>query len=204
MRSILSAFIIVVASFSTPVFTRTLDTTSNEWRAMMMLPDSVEEALPMSGHPVVPIMIVSDDYFPAPSNQRKPLYKYQLDHTIGPSYKHMGIATSEDTFSPIYIAPLPPFMQSELNADHAAKDKAIRPTIPSNDMEDLRHYKKFIGLSDDGTAQFINLPSYESETPISGMNEDRHAYRIQDIKLVGMDTNGKTRYIDIPVYDRGV
>lgn len=65
------------------------------------------------------------------------------------------------------------------------------------------HYKKLIALTDKGEYQAIDLPDILSVKPASNEVEEQVLPKgVSENEVIGIDTLGKMRFIDVPYYNR--
>lgn len=75
---------------------------------------------------------------------------------------------------------------------------------PSPAVGSGRRYKNFIGLSDKGVSASMSVPvARASSLPeVNQVEPETYPNGVQQKKIVGLDKNGRMRYLDIPYYNR--
>lgn len=64
-------------------------------------------------------------------------------------------------------------------------------------------HKKYLGISDNGESQIMNLPVPANVQDIDASEQEESHASLQAKKVVGLDNNGRMRFVDIPIYNRG-
>ena len=69
-----------------------------------------------------------------------------------------------------------------------------------------RRHRKYLGVTDDGETQVMNLPMPANAEDIDATASDQEELQgssLQAKKVVGLDNHGRMRFVDVPFYNRG-
>ncbi|KAL9541380.1 hypothetical protein MBANPS3_009155 [Mucor bainieri] len=163
---------------------------------------------------VVPMIVVDEASFPQPATvaaaaaSRNRIDKHQrID--IQPAYKHMGIMDNTDEqefYNVVEIAPLSPELQSGLNQEQEASVSNVEQSASGAAAAASRRYRKYLGVSDNGDTQVMDLPVPANAEDIDASLSDHEQVQgssLQAKKVVGLDNHGRMRFVDVPLYIRG-
>lgn len=66
-----------------------------------------------------------------------------------------------------------------------------------------KRYRKYLGVSDNGESQIMNLPVPANAQDIDASKQEKSHASLQEKNVVGLDNHGKMRFVDVPFYNRG-
>ncbi|GAN03901.1 hypothetical protein MAM1_0051d03357 [Mucor ambiguus] len=188
------------------------DPRSEKWAHMKVaLPDGLfpEDKVVLEQQlQIVPMIAMDDTSLPQPATaaSRNRIDKHQrID--IQPAYKHMGIIDNTDEqefYNVVEIAPLSPELQKELNQEHEASVSNVEQSTPGAAAS--RRHRKYLGLSDNGDTQIMDLPMPANAEDIDATLDDHEEAQessLQARRVVGLDNHGRMRFVNVPLYNRG-
>ncbi|KAI8640988.1 hypothetical protein BD408DRAFT_444691 [Parasitella parasitica] len=181
-----------------------VDPRIERWARMKVaLPDGLfpeDEVVLEEQLQIVPMIV---DELPQPAvSTRKPIDKHQrID--IEPAYKHMSLMGDDDETelnNVIEITPLAPEIQQNFSQHHEASSSNVKQA-PS--VEAGRRYRKYLGVSDNGKSQIMNIPTSANTPNVNASEQEELQSSVQAKKIVGLDKQGRMRYVDVTFYNRG-
>ncbi|CEP15585.1 hypothetical protein [Parasitella parasitica] len=173
-------------------------------RMKVALPDGLfpEDKIVLEEQLQVVPMIMVDDLPQPTASSRKLIDKHQrID--IEPAYKHMSLMRGDDDLESsnfVEVTPLAP----EIQQDFKQKQKASFSNVEQGTfVVGGRRYRKYLGVSDNGESQIIDLPTPANTPDLNVGEQEETQGSLQAKKIVGLDKQGRMRYVDIPFYNRG-